>query len=483
MERKHAEQYDALNNRYQALIQTIAPVPVPDLGAGGPSSQPVRDEDFPRRDTSREGGAGARDNPSDPGRSRRPSQRPLPSRVEFGPGFQISSDDDEFQLQFHNLTQIDYRQYTQPGQDSVHSGYSIPRQRWYFMGRMTRSIEFYTTINRGFGTLDLFDAFINYRYDDRLMFKVGRFKTPFSYEFYAMSAPDFIVPERSLFNSNFSPNRELGFMSWGQLADKRVDYAVGMFNGNRLSFQDTNEEKDVISYINARPFGAASDDDSWVFLKYLNIGGSVDFGNQNNAPLPAVLRTSLAASNAADAVNIAPPFLTFNKNVLEHGLRSLWGMHLAYFYKHLSLVGEWESGYQSYTTGLSSYQTKVPVNAYYVTAGYFLTGETVDRRTQIEPLRPFCLRKGKFGPGAIELQGRYSTLELGRSVFTGGLADPNQWTNRLYTVDLGLNWYLNAYTKIVLEWEHAVFGQPVLDAPGKFQLTSDLFWARFQVYF
>jgi phosphate-selective porin OprO/OprP len=508
MERRHAEQIDALTRRYEAVLGAmdgrgppLDPTPpryVPDTssegGAGARDNpSPPRDErgdgapydpTLPRRDTSREGGAGARDNPSDPARTKRPSQRPLPTRVEFGPGFQISSDDDEFRLQFHNLTQVDLRLYTQPGQDPVHSGLSIPRQRWYFTGRLTRMVEFYTTIQRSYGSLDLFDAFINFRHDDRFMFKVGRFKTPFSYEFYAMSAPDFIVPERSLFGSNFSPNRELGFMGWGQLFDKRLDYAVGMFNGSRLSFQDTNEAKDVISYLNARPFGTVEENDGLAFLRFLNVGGSVDYGRQNSAPLPSVLRTSTSATNGADSVNVAPPWLTFNRNVLEAGPRSLWGLHAAYFYQQLSLMAEWQSGYQSYTTGAGPPYTRVPINAWYISAGYFLTGETVDRRTQVEPLRPFSLRPGRFGPGAIELQGRYSYLDIGRSVFQNGLADPNLWTNRLYTIDLGVNWYLSAYTKLVFEWEHAVFGQPVLYAPGpRLQLTSDLLWARFQVYF
>lgn len=508
MERLHAKQYEALNKRYESLVETLkdrsvipaaAPAPaqpVPDAtnegGEGARDNVAASDRDaaetppdpsLPRRNTSREGGAGARDNVSDPSRSRRPSQKPLSTRVEFGPGFQISSDDDEYMLQFHNLTQIDERLYSQAGQDPVHSGFSIPRQRWYFSGRMTKKIEFYTTINRGFGTIDVYDAFINYRYDDRMMFKVGRFKTPFSYEFYAVSAPDFIVPERSLFASNFGPNRQLGFMSWGQLFEKRVDYAVGMFNGNRLSFQDTNEGKDVISYLNARPWGSSKEKDGTFFLKSLNIGGSVDHGNQNNVPLPTVLRTSIAASNAADAVNIAPPWLSFNKNVIERGPRTLWGLHLAYFYKHLSIISEWESGFQTYATGLKGAETTVPIQSYYVSAGYFLTGETVDRRTQIEPLLPFDLRKGHFGPGAIELQGRYSSLQISKTVFASGLADPNLWSNSVSTIDLGVNWYLNAYTKIVFDWEHAMFGQPVLYAPGRLQATSDLFWWRFQVYF
>jgi hypothetical protein len=35
---------------------------------------------------------------------------------------------------------------------------------------------------------------------------------------------------------------------------------------------------------------------------------------------------------------------------------------------------------------------------------------------------------------------RARELSLGRSVFTGGLADPNHWTNHAQMVDVGLNW-------------------------------------------
>ena len=51
--------------------------------------------------------------------------------------------------------------------------------------------------------------------------------------------------------------------------------------------------------------------------------------------------------------------------------------------------------------------------------------------------------------------------------------------------DLGLNWYMNEYVKIYLDWQHATFGKPVLLNPdsGLFGKANDLFWIRCQVYF
>jgi phosphate-selective porin OprO/OprP len=44
---------------------------------------------------------------------------------------------------------------------------------------------------------------------------------------------------------------------------------------------------------------------------------------------------------------------------------------------------------------------------------------------------------------------------------------------------------LNKFVKIDFNWEHAMFGNPVLynTTTGQKQLTSDLFRVRFQVYF
>ena len=79
----------------------------------------------------------------------------------------------------------------------------------------------------------------------------------------------------------------------------------------------------------------------------------------------------------------------------------------------------------------------------------------------VKPNQNFDLRRGKFGLGAIELAGRFNQLNFGDQVFTGGLADPNLWTNQLYTIDLGVNWYWTQYIKVSIGWEHAGFGNPV----------------------
>ena len=97
---------------------------------------------------------------------------------------------------------------------------------------------------------------------------------------------------------------------------------------------------------------------------------------------------------------------------------------MAYYYQGLSLLGAWDSGFQDYALGSSGpAPIRVPTGGYFVQAGYTLTGETIRDRTLIDPLRPFDLRAGHFGLGAFEVTARFSELELGRQVFTGGLAN------------------------------------------------------------
>jgi phosphate-selective porin OprO/OprP len=408
----------------------------------------------------------------------------------FGPGFQIQSKDAEFQLAFHDLSQVEGRFLGTGGQEPVNSTFLINRQWFMFSGRLSKPYEYFVSWAQGLDTITPLDVWLNVHYDDRLQFKLGRMFTPFAYEWFNTPTNALISPERSLFYNNFGPGRDTGAMAWGTLYDTRIGYAVGIFNGFRNGIIDTNDFKDVIATVNFRPF--VGWEDSW--LQHLNVGGSVAAGKQDNPATPQVLRTSVAFSGNFD---VGPEFFAFNNNVREFGYRAFWDMHVAYYYRHLSLIAEWQSGFEDYgtsisktvATSISQFHTnplglvRVPVQSYYVQAGYFVTGETVSSRGVVKPIRDFDLRKGKFGLGALELAARYNPLNMGNQVFTGGLADPNLWTNNLYTVDLGVNWYWTQYIKVTLDWEHAVFGNPVTFAPTLFHKTSNEAIVRFQIYF
>ncbi|MFO0953538.1 MAG: porin [Isosphaeraceae bacterium] len=385
MSRQNAERYEELNRRYRTLVET--------LGAGEPQRDGDGSEPAPRVATAppREGppddtapsvsesavrpsrsggpigpagssGADARAGDLGPNTSGGDDSAPSvsesasrPSRSGAGGsnarsnllplqgfydqkryGYLFQFGDQEFELRLNSLLQVDGRVYEQRNQNPVADDLNIPRARMYFSGRITRPIEYQISLQRGNNTLDVLNAYVNFNYDTRLQFRIGRFKSPFTYEWYKMTTWEFFAPERSPFALNFGPNRQLGLMGWGFLFDERLEYSVALTDGPRNSYGDFNSSKDVMALVDYKPFFNSGRP----ALKNFGIGGSVDAGRQNNPLVPAVLRTSANAS--ASGVNgtidsvLAAPFLAFNNNVRERGDRALWELHATYFYKGFS---------------------------------------------------------------------------------------------------------------------------------------------------
>ena len=471
-------------------------------GSGLPPSEPgvtpvpgaVETGDVPRQSWSRSGGIGV------PGGSFPPVPRPQDrfdspatledkrARARFGPGFELMTDDGEFILQFHDLTQLDYRGYLQGGQESIHDTFGIPRQRWIFSGHITKEIGFMASLQQGFDSVAGLDMFLDLNYDRRLQFRMGRFKTPFTYEFFIEPIQGLITPERSLFFNNFGQNRDVGLMAYGQLLNgpnfdevSRVQYAAGIFNGNRNGFLAQQDGKFLSAYVNAHPFGEWRDS----LLENFNIGGSVFTGTAAKPAVPSTFRT-IVPTTGDDILGV--PFLTLNSpQFRQQGPMAFWDLHAAWFYRPLALIAEWQSGYQDYANTLNAASLtkhiRVPVGSYYVQAAYLLTGETRSSVGIVKPKHPFTLRRGESGLGAWEIFARYNYMDIGSSIYSFGLADTRGNANRLWMTDLGINWHITQYVKMVFDWNHAEFNNPVTYAPGKYQPTANTFWWRVQLFF
>ncbi len=402
-------------------------------------------------------------------------------------GFEWATDDNELTLKLRALVQADAKIFDPSGQSPISSGFSVPRTRFYFDGYLTKPIEYQVSFQDSYDSFNILNVFLNFNYDKRLQFRMGRFKTPYTYEFYKINIWNSFTPERSLFSNNFGMNRQVGAMGWGELFNNRLEYAVGAFSGQRNSYVSYKPTPDVMAFLNFKPFEQAAPPSRWSFVRDLNFGGSLDVGNENNTLLPSTMRTSTTGSSngltSTSAVNYANvPFLNFNNNVTEKGARALWELHLAYFYKGLSLLGAWDAGFDSYAV-TNQRPVAVPVNGYFVQAAYLVTGETRTATGLIDPLRRFDLRPGRFGWGAWEPTARFSDLSIGKQIFTGGFADPNLWTNQVYQVDVGVNWYLNRFVKVYFDWEYSIFGQPIYYSPDHFTKNSNVYWMRLQAFF
>lgn len=408
----------------------------------------------------------------------------LPLKARLADGFQLASEDDEFDLRFHVLDQTDFKLFNPNDRTFGKSGLYIPRVRVYLEGRMTKLWDYEVSLQRSLeGTWDLLDGNLNYHPSDALQIKFGRQLVPYSFAWFDHLEQYFIVPERPLFPLNFGLSRQAGLMAWGRGRDGRLDWALGGFNGHLTGLADNNPNQEAVGYLNARPFFRS---ERFPALRHLNVGASGAIGQvaRDDEPLP--MRTSVQAAENDQAANDASAvFLAFNPGVVYRGDRRFAAVHLAWYHGGLSFESEWNIGrFQMSRPGLET-RPEIPVGGFHTSLAFFLTGEQVERRTAVEPLRPFRPLSGEWGPGAIEPFARYSQLNLGANVFSEGLADAQHWAKDVGMVDLGMNWYPNRWVKFYLTWQHAMFGSPVLvnEAKNTYGRSSDLFWVRCQVYF
>ncbi|WP_148593851.1 porin [Aquisphaera giovannonii] len=408
----------------------------------------------------------------------------LPLRAALEEGFTLKSRDDEYQLRFRLLDQTDLKVFSPGDQVPARSGLFIPRVRFYWEGQLTRLFQYEVSIQRSVeGVWDLLDGNVNVVPDKRFQVRFGRMLVPYSYDWYDHLEQYFITPERSLFPLNFGLSRSAGLMAHGFLFDDRLEYAAGGFDGHLIGLADNNTTRDAVGYLNYRPFLRS---ERMPLLRNFNVGASGFLGKQANMLHPLPLRTSIQSSENDEAAQAASSiFLRYNDDTVDFGGRSATALHMAWYAAGFSFEAEWQGGRDHvYRPGLHALQS-IPATGNHFTLSYFLTGEVVERRQVVTPLRPFDPARGLWGPGALEPYARFSQLSLGEAVFTGGFADPNQWTRSIDLLDVGLNWYLTKYIKIYFDWQHSMYGSPVLLNPSKdlYGRTNDLFWIRGQLYY
>jgi len=405
----------------------------------------------------------------------------IPLVARFDDGVTFGTPDGAFDLRLRIMNQVDAKLFTPREQVPARSGLYIPRFRFYFEGNISHSFEYELSLQRSVeGAFDVLDASLNFAPSEEFQVRFGRFLVPFSYAWYDHLEQFFITPERALFPLNFGLSREAGIMAHGDLDEGACHYAFGAFSGQLAGVADTNTTRDLVGYINKRPFH----EDVNSVLQNLNVGGSASWGRQDYPGEPLPLRTSIQASENDEAAAAASSiFLEFADDVEFIGDRATAALHLSLYVDQWSFESEFQYGrFQARTPTDNPYLDAL---GYHVGASCFITGEEVDGRTIVVPDDPFDPAAGIYGTGAIEPFARYSHLTLDDTVFTAGLADPQEWTRTASTVDLGWNWYPNRYIKFYFDWQIALFASPVLIDPDTSEMTdiNHTFWARGQVFF
>src|SRR5260221_11550674 len=144
-------------------------------------------------------------------------------------GFSASSADSNFVFSLKGLVQVDNRTFFKDGGINGNDGFLLRRARPIFQGTVYKDFDFVFVPDFGGSSVQIYDAYANYRYAPWLQVRAGKFKVPVGLE-QLQSDPVTAFNERSLV-TGLTPNRDVGFQLWGDINGGVLSYAAGAFNG------------------------------------------------------------------------------------------------------------------------------------------------------------------------------------------------------------------------------------------------------------
>jgi len=271
--------------------------------------------------------------------------------------------------------------------------------------------------------------------------RVGHFKEPFSLD-QLDSALVLTFMERNLADV-FAPARNMGVMALDCNEEQTWTWAYGLFR-----------------QMDETPPFASNDNGGWAFTARTTWLPWYDEPSGGRGLLHLGMAYRFLDFDSATQRIRQRPETSVGPRVVDTGIVGHMqnvneiGPELAFVYGPFSLQSEWIGAFYNRGDGFDN----LYFNGYYVYASYFITGEhrTYNRREgRFDRIRPFenffRVRTGDgsvaTGMGAWELAYRYSNISLddpGAGVL-GGRANDHT---------LGLNWYLNPYSRLMWNYVH-----------------------------
>jgi phosphate-selective porin OprO and OprP len=144
-------------------------------------------------------------------------------------GFSFRSADTNFVVALRGVLQADSRTFFNDGGIKGNDGFLLRRARPILQGTVYRDFDFLFVPDFGGSTVQIVDAYLNYRYRPELQLQAGKFKSPVGLE-HLQADVNTSFNERSL-ATDLVPNRDLGVELHGDLFGGVVSYAAGIFDG------------------------------------------------------------------------------------------------------------------------------------------------------------------------------------------------------------------------------------------------------------
>lgn len=373
-------------------------------------------------------------------------------------GFSIRSVENDFLLRIRGDIHADGRFFVNGDLPDGAESFFIRRVRLNVQGTIYDRFVFRIMPNFGMGRAELHDAYIEARFAPFFGVRMGKFKTPVGLEF--LQSPNSMFFAERAYPATLVPNRDAGILLHGSVLGQRLDYAAGVFNGTVDGGSvdaDLDDSKDFVVRLFAR------------VLEGSGLGLAATAGRREG--------NTAQANLAAYRTSGRQTFFQYRGGtggVYADGQSVRLVPQGYYFTGPLGFIAEYALSRQDVATDTDA--ATLTHRAWQVAGGYVLTGER-SSYDGLRPDRPWNREQGYLG--AFELVGRVHALKLDEAAFPT-FAEIDRAALSAVTWGVGLNWYLNAGTRFMINYEQTRF-----EASGAAEKreSEHLLLTRFQLAF
>ena len=375
-------------------------------------------------------------------------------------GFRVVSGDGAFELRLRGDLHTDARFFPGTPASPGAERFFLRRVRPRFQGRVYDRFAFSIRSDFGVGGPEIDDAYVEAQFAPALHLRMGRFKVPVGLELLSSSAGLMHV-ERG-FPTGLVPGRDVGLMLSGDVAEERLQYAVGLFNGVPGASEpggDVDDAKEGAARLFAMPFVGTGGPLEGLGLGIAGTVGTVT--GTTTTPALTGLRTTGRQS-----------FFQYQDGVRADGERWRLAPQARVYAGPVEVLGEYTL--ISETVRRGPLTETLTHRAWQASAAVVLTGEDA-RAGEVVPDDPFGAERGL---GAVELGARLQGAAFDDDSFPafagpGAASGATAW-------GLTLSWYPNAVVRFMLGMERTTFdGAEAASAPE----AETLLLTRVQVVF
>ena len=402
-----------------------------------------------------------------------------PVYASFKDGLVIEDGSGDWKLQLNGRVQTDYRTFDPEWKPDT---FSVRRARlggtFTFLKDFTLRVEAeYANTNDGSkGTTALTYGYLDYTRWGGAKIRAGQFKPFFGLErSYSTNFIDFT--ELSLATNNgsiFNSTYDRGVMLFGDPLPW-LNYNAYVVNGTGQNNDDVNNVKDVGGRVDANLANLAEIKNAVLDIGFSASKGSLSFSSLSSngtGGLSQVTEANGATFFSVTGLGAGNPTPTSHRSRFGTELAGAWGpVKLQSEYIHSSLEG-WQG----------SKHFDNDIDAWYADLNWLITGENYADSYKsgiFGRIRPKHNFDSKDGWGAFEVGIRYSKFDASdfsdmlantKTTATAGCTTPakmaNAKTANCYTSEadawtVGLKWILNPNARIVLNYVHTDFDDPI----------------------